>query len=45
MTQMNLSVKQKQTQTWRIDLLPRGGSGVGEGWIGSLILADASHYI
>ena len=33
------------SQTQRTDLwLPRG-SGVGEGWIGSLGLADANYYI
>ena len=29
---------------WRTDLLPRG-RGMGEGWIGSLGLADAKCYI
>ena len=46
MTQMNLSMKQKQkqTQTERTDWwLPRGR--VGEGWSGSLGLADANYYI
>ena len=33
------------SQTQRTDLrLPRGG-GVGEGWIGSLGLAEANYYI
>ena len=45
MTQMNLSVKQKQNQGQRIDWwLPRG-RGVGEGRSGSLGLADANCYI
>ena len=46
MTQMNLSVKQKQThrhreQTWGC----QGGGETGEGWTGSLGLADANYYI
>ena len=36
MTQVTLSTKQKQTHKCR------GGGGVGEGWIRSLGLADAS---
>ena len=44
MTQMNLSMKQKQTHTHREDFsLPRG-RGVGEGWIGSMGLLDANYY-
>ena len=44
MAHKNIFTKQKQThrhgeQTW----LPR--VGVGEGWTGSLVLADASCYI
>ena len=40
---MNVSTKQKQTHRQKeTDLwLPRGKEGVGEGWIGSLGLADA----
>ena len=46
MTQMNLSMKQKEThrhreQTCRCQ--ERGG--IGEGWIRSLGLADANYYI
>ena len=38
---MSLSMKEKQTQTYRTDKwLLR--SGVGEGWIGSLGLANAN---
>ena len=44
MTQMNLSTKQKQTHRPRDLWLPRG-RGVGEGWIGSLGLADANYSI
>ena len=39
---MNLSTKQKQIHTQRTYLwLPR--SGIGEGWIGTLGLADANY--
>ena len=41
---MNLSTKQKQTHTHRTDVwLPRGKKG-GEGWIGSMGLADANYF-
>ena len=44
MTQMNLSAKEKQThrhreQTWGC----QGGGKVGEGYVGSLGLADANY--
>ena len=43
---MDISMKQKQTQTQRTDLwLPRERSGVREGRIESLGLADANYYI
>ena len=43
MAQMNLSTKQKQTQTWRTDMwLPRGREG-GGGWTRSLGLVDANY--
>ena len=46
MTQMNLPMKQKQTHGHREQTCGcQGGEGVGEGWIGSLGLADANHYI
>ena len=43
---MSLSMKQKQThrhreQTWGY----QGEGGVGEGWIGSLGLADTNYYV
>ena len=41
MTQMTLSMEQKQNWRHRDWLLPRG-MVVGEGWIGSLGLADAN---
>ena len=43
---MNLSAKQKQTHRHREQTCgcQRRG-GMGEGWIGSLALADASYYI
>ena len=41
---MNLSMKQKQNHGRREQTsLPR--RGLGEGWIGSLGLADANYYI
>ena len=40
---MNPSTKQKQTHRYRTDMwLPRGKKG-GEGWIGSMGLADANY--
>ena len=46
MTQMNLSTKQKQTHRHRGQTCGcRGDAGMGEGWIGSLGLADANYYI
>ena len=43
---MNLPMKQKQTHGHREQTCGcQGGEGVGEGWIGSLGLADANHYI
>ena len=43
MTQVNLSKKEKQTHR-RIEEICgfQGGRGVGEGWSGSLELADAN---
>ena len=44
MTQVNLSTKHSWTQ--RTDLVvAKGEEGIGEGWIGSLGLADANCYI
>ena len=45
MTQMNLPVKQKRTHRHREQTCGCQGGGVGEGWIGSLGLADANYYI
>ena len=46
MTQMNLSVKQKQTRRHREQTYGRqGGGGVREGCTGSLGLVDANYYI
>ena len=46
MTQRNLSTKQKQTDRHREQTCGfQGGGGAGEGWIGSLGLADANYYI
>ena len=43
---MNLSMKQKQTHRYREQTCAyQGGEGVGEGWIGSLELADANYHI
>ena len=43
---MNLSMKQKQTHGYREQTCgSQGGGRVGEGWIGSLGLADAIYYI
>ena len=40
---MNLSMKQKQTHRYREQTCGcQGGEGVGDGWIGSLGLADAN---
>ena len=46
MTQMNLSMKQKQNHrhTEQTCRLP-GGKGLGEGWSGKLGLVDVSYYI
>ena len=41
MTQINLSTKQKQTHRSVV----AKGEGEGEGWIGTLGLADANYYI
>ena len=41
---MNLSMKQKQTHRHREQTCGyQGGGGVGEGWTGSLGLADAKY--
>ena len=46
MTQMNLFMKQKQTQRHREQTCScQGRVGVGEGRIGNLELADANYYI
>ena len=46
MTQMNLSMNQKQTHRHRKQTCGcQGGGRVGEGWIGSLGLAGANYYI
>ena len=47
MTQINLSMKEKQTHTHREQTCgcQGGGWGVREGWIGSLGLADANYYL
>ena len=46
MTQMNLFTKQKQTHRHRQQTCGcQEGGGVGEGWSGSLGLADANCYI
>ena len=46
MTQMNLSMKVKQTHRHRDQTCGyQGGRDKGEGWIGSLGLADANWYI
>ena len=43
MTQMNLSMKEKQTHRHREQTCGcQGVGGTGEGWIGSLGLADAN---
>ena len=44
MTPMNLSTKQKQTHREQTCSC-QGEGGVGEGWSGSLGLADANYYI
>ena len=45
MTEMNLSIKQTDSQIYRTELeLPRG-RGVGDGRRGSLELAVANYYI
>ena len=46
MIQMILSPKQKQTQTHREHICGcQDEGGLGEGWTGSLGLADAKYYI
>ena len=46
MTQMNLSMKQKQSHGNREQTGGcQGGGEVGEGWSGSLGFADANYYI
>ena len=46
MTQMNLSMKQKHTHRHREQTCGcQKGGDMGEGWIGSLVLADANYYI
>ena len=46
MTQMNLSIKQKQTYRYTEQTCGcQGGGCVGEGWTRGLGLADANHYI
>ena len=45
MTQMNLSMKQKQTQRHREQTCGCQGDRQGEGWSGSLRLADANYFI
>ena len=42
---MNLSMKQKQTHGHREQTCRCQGGRVGEGWGGSLGLADTHHYI
>ena len=45
MTQMNSSIKQKQTRRHREETCGCQGRGdVGEGWIGSVGLADGNYY-
>ena len=45
MAQMNSSTKQKQTHRHREQICGcQGGGRGGEGWIGSLGLADANYY-
>ena len=46
MTQMNLSLKEKQTHRHREQTYGcQGGGGVWEEWTGNLGLADANYYI
>ena len=45
MTQMNLSMKQKQNHIIEIKLVVAKGEGIEEGWSGRLGLADRSYYI
>ena len=42
---MNLSTKQKQIHRLENRLVVAKGMGGGEGWVGSLGLADANYYI
>ena len=45
-TQMNLSMKEKQTHKHREQTCScQGGEGVGEGWIGRLGSADANYCV
>ena len=44
MTQMNSSTKQKETHR-QSRLVVTKAAGVGEGWTGSLRLADTNHHI
>ena len=44
MTQMNLSMKQKQNHKQN-RLVVAKGEGLGEGWSGRLKLADVSFYV
>ena len=46
MTHMNLSTKENKTHRHREQTYScPGGGGVGEGWTGSLGLADANYYV
>ena len=46
MTQMNISMKQKQTHRHREQTCGgQRGRGAGKGWSGDLGLADANYYI
>ena len=45
MTQVNLSTKQNRLTDIDNRLVVVKGEGMGEGWIGSLRLADANYYI
>ena len=42
---MNISMKEKQTHRYREQTDGAKGEGGGEGWSGSLGLADANYYI
>ena len=45
MTQMSLPMKQKETQEHREETWLPMGRAVGEGWIGSLGLADVNYHV